>query len=105
MEAIILALISGVFSGGFATIVVACLQRRWSKKDKEDGRLDAIVAAQKLTMIDHAKEVAKEHIESGHISLEDKEHFMEMYSAYKALGGNGHLEIIKNEIEHLKITG
>ena len=101
---ILLIVLSGLFSGGFTTIVVACLQRRWAKKDKEDGRLDAIVAAQKLMMIDHTKQVAREHIESGHITLDDKEHFMEMYDAYKALGGNGHLEIIKHEIEHLKIA-
>lgn len=104
MEILIGILGAGVGSG-LMGIILACLQRRWNKKDKEDGRLDALVAAQKLMMIDHAKEVAREYLEVGEISMDDKEHFMEMYTAYKALGGNGHLEIIKHEIEHLKIVG
>lgn len=101
---LILILISGLFGSGFTGLIVACLQRHWNKKDKKDSRLDALVNAQKLTMIDQVKKSAKAYIRLGQITLDEKEHIKEQYDAYKALGGNGHLDPTMNEINNLKVV-
>lgn len=98
-------LLAVIGSSGVASIVVACLQRHWSKKDKGDERIDALVKAQQVMMIDRVRYLGKCYIEDGFIALADKENIAAMYSAYKALGGNGHLETIMSEINRLEVKG
>lgn len=98
-------LLAVIGSSGVASIVVACLQRHWSKKDKEDGRIDALVKAEKVMMIASIRELGKSYIADGFLSLEDKENIVEMYGAYKTLGGNGHLETIMSEVDRLEVRG
>ena len=45
------------------------------------------------------------YILDGKISLEDRENLEEMYTAYKSLGGNGHLETIMSEVRRLPVKG
>lgn len=92
-------------SSGIASIVVACLQRHWSKKDKGDARIDALVAAQQVLMIDRVRYLGRSYIEQGYIALQDKENLNGMYAAYKALGGNGHLETVMSEVNRLEVKG
>ena len=87
-------------SGGVAAIILALLQRKWAKDD----RVDALVAAQKVIMVDRVRFIVRAHIEQGEISLEDKETIKEMFRAYKALGGNGHLDTVMGEMEKLKVV-
>lgn len=104
MEHLTTIFVAVISSSGISAIIIALLNRHWQKKDKEDTRIDAIVNAQKLTMIDQVKRSAKKYIKLGQISLEDKEHIKEQYDAYKALGGNGHLDTTIEEINHLKVV-
>lgn len=99
---IILAVIG---SSGIASIVVACLQRHWSKKDKGDARIDALVEAQQVMMIDRVRYLGRNYIKNGYVALQDKENLCSMYAAYKALGGNGHLETIMSEVDRLEVKG
>lgn len=92
-------------SSGVSTIIVALLQRHWSKKDKKDERIDALVEAQKCVMIDLVRQHGRSYISDGEITLSDKENLMSMYKAYKGLGGNGHLETIMAEIGRLEVRG
>lgn len=103
METIIVALIGAVTGSGVASVVIACLQRKWAKQDKHDARVDALVDANKVLMIDRVRMLGKQYISDGEIHLEDKENLIEMYRAYKKLGGNGHLETVMSEINHLKV--
>jgi len=98
-------LLAVVGSSGVASIVVACLQRHWSRKDREDGRIDALVAAQQVLMVDRVRHLGKGYIQDGYIELSDKENITAMYSAYKALGGNGNLETVMREIDKLEVRG
>ena len=98
-------LLAVIGSSGVASIVVALLQRHWSKKDKEDGRIDALVKAQQVMMIDRVRYLGKCYIDDGHIALADKENLAAMYAAYRALGGNGHLETIMAEVNRLEVKG
>lgn len=103
MENLIIALIGAATGSGVASIVVVCLQRKWSKQDKHDERVDALVDANKVLMIDKVRYLGKKYISEGEIHLEDKENLREMYLAYKRLGGNGHLDTIMLEVDHLKV--
>ena len=94
-------LLSGAFSTALASLVLACFNRKWAKDDKRD----AIVMAQKLVMLDRVRFLAKQYIAAGRISLEDKEHLGEMHTAYKELGGNGHLDLIMKEVDRLPVVG
>lgn len=102
-EALLVALIAAITGSGVSSIIIVLLQRKWSKQDRHDERVDALVEANKVLMIDKVRELGKRYITSGEIHLEDKENLKEMYSAYKRLGGNGHLDTIMSEIEHLKV--
>lgn len=99
MEFIIGILGAGIGSGIMA-IVLAMLQRRWANSDKSD----AIVAGLKVLTVDRVRYLGKCYIEQKEITLDDKENLQEMYRAYKALGGNGHLEIVMNEVNGLPVV-
>lgn len=88
-------------SSGLTAIVLAILQRRWSCQDKQS----AIVAGLKVLTVDRVRYLGRCYILDGKISLEDRENLEEMYTAYKSLGGNGHLETIMAEVRHLPIEG
>lgn len=88
-------------SSGLTAITQALLQRRWAKSDKQD----ALVAGLKVLTVDRVRYLGRCYILDGKISLEDRENLEEMYTAYKALGGNGHLETIMAEVRHLPIEG
>lgn len=97
---IILGFLGG---GGVASIVVACLNRKWAKNDKRGSELTAVVNGLKIIMLDRVRWLGKQHLREGHISLEDKETLIEMHKAYKSLGGNGHLDPVMEEVERLRI--
>lgn len=103
MEWLLTALIGALTGSGVCGIVIACLQRKWAKEDKHDERVDALVTANKVLMIDKVRHLGKTYIEAGEIHLEDKENLKEMYDAYKRLGGNGHLDMVMSEVNHLKV--
>ena len=103
-ETIIIALIAALTGSGISSIIVVLLQRKWAKQDKHDERVDAMVDASKVQMIDRVRCLGREYIKAGEIHLEDKENLREMYTAYKRLGGNGHLDTIMSEVNHLKVV-
>ena len=90
---------------GIFNLVTVILQHRWSKKDSNDKRIDALVEAQTVIMIDRVRFLGRSYLSDGVISLSDKENLQGMYQAYKALGGNGHLETIMAEIDRLEVKG
>lgn len=86
-------------SSGLTGLVLALLQRHWSRQDKQD----CIVNALKVLTLDRVKHLAKCHIKDGYIDLGDKETMQDMHRAYKALGGNGHLDTAMEAVEKLPI--
>lgn len=87
-------------SSGLTAIVLAVLQRKWSCQDKQD----ALVAGLKVLTVDRVRYLGRSYIKAQSISLDDKENLEDMYRAYKALGGNGHLETVMDEVERLPVT-
>lgn len=103
MELVIGILGAGVGSGLMA-IILAIIQRKWQKDDKEDSRIDALVNAQKVMMIDRVRWLGGQYIKEKQIRLSDKDTLIDMHKAYKALGGNGHLDVVMHEIEKLPVV-
>ena len=101
----VIAIFSGSVGAGIMSIILAVLQRRWAKKDKKDGQISALVQAQKVLMIDRVRHLGGKYIEDQKIRLEDKENLHQMYDAYKALGGNGHLDLVIGEVDRLPVEG
>lgn len=91
--------VSAVAGSGVTAIILALLQRKWAKDDKSD----AIVEAIKVLMVDRVRYLGQSYIAAGSIRLSDKEALEEMHRAYKALGGNGHLNTIMAEVEDLPL--
>lgn len=104
MNEVLIALIAALTGSGVSSIIVVLLQRKWAKQDRHDERVDALVEATKVQMIDRVRWLGRGYIEAGEIRLEDKENLKEMYLAYKRLGGNGHLDTIMDEVNHLRVV-
>ena len=96
----IIGILGAGIGSGIMAIVLAMLQRRWANSDKSD----AIVAGLKVLTVDSVRYLGKCYIEQKEITLDDKENLQEMYRAYKALGGNGHLETVMNEVNGLPVV-
>lgn len=92
-------IISAVTSSGVTAIILALLQRKWTKDDRQD----AIVEALKVLMIDRVRYLGNRYIQEGSVKLSDKETLQDMHRAYKALGGNGHLNTVMAEVDELPI--
>lgn len=90
-------------SGGLSAIVVAVLNHRWSARKGETAKLDAIMEAQKVLMVDRVHDLGSSYIKRGYITLDEKEGLVEMYQAYKGLGGNGHLKTVMDEVDQLDV--
>ena len=96
---IVQIVISAVTGSGVTAIILALLQRKWARDDKSD----AIVEALKVLMVDRVRHLGQAYIAAGSVSLPDKEALEEMHRAYKALGGNGHLNTIMAEVDDLPL--
>ena len=103
MELLQIILSSGVWAGVMA-ILLAWFQRKWKRQDDKDDRLDALMEAQKVLMVDRVRHLGGRYIQAGRVTLEDKETLQEMYAAYRALGGNGHLTTIMDEVARLPVA-
>lgn len=104
MTELVVGVLGAGIGAGIMGIIQAWLVRKWAKEDKHDSKLDAVVTAQKLIMMDRVRYLGKKYISEQEISLEDKETLTEMHKAYKALGGNGHLDTVMEEVERLPLA-
>jgi len=104
LESLIIGILGAGIGSGCMSILQAYLNRKWQKQDRHDARVDALVNAQMVTMIDRVRYLSKAYIKQGCITLEDKENLQEMYKAYKSLGGNGHLETAMAEVDKIKVA-
>ncbi len=96
---IVIAIIGACTGSGVTAIVLAALQHRWAKSDKQD----AIVGALKVLMIDRVRHLGGKYIADKSVTLADKETLEDMHRAYKALGGNGHLDTVMHGVRELPI--
>lgn len=100
----VIGLLGAGIGSGLMAIVLAMLNRKWSKEDRKDSRIDALVYAQKVMMVDKVNWLGNQYIKAQKITLSDKETLTEMYKAYKGLGGNGHLDVVMSEVDKLQVV-
>lgn len=100
MDGIVQIVVACLGSSGLTAIVLAIMQRKWACQDRQD----AIVAGLKVLTVDRVRYLGRNYIEARGVTMEDKENLEDMYRAYKALGGNGHLETVMHEVEKLPIV-
>lgn len=117
-NALLLAVIGLVGSGGVASIITALLNRHWKKKDEAEAKksvtpemveamtrkLDAVVTSQKVITTERIRYLGSCYIYAGEITLEDKETLHQMHDAYEGLGGNGHLDTVMAEVDKLRVV-
>lgn len=111
---IIVAVIGSGATASLVTLLSEAIKRRWRKKDeaekisperidKMEAKLDAVVKAQKVITTDRIRYLGMCYIGSGGIALDEKETLHEMHDAYEALGGNGHLDTVMDEVDKLPV--
>ena len=96
-------LLSAGIGAGIMQIVNTVINHRLKKNDKEDERITAIIEALKLLMQDKVRYLGSKFIEEEKISLENKEMLKGMHKSYQALGDNGHLDTVMEEVDRLPI--
>ena len=105
MEMLITLISVALGSSGLSAIIVAILNHRWAAKKGTSTKLDALLEAQKVLMVDRVRDLGECYIIRGHITLDEKENLVEMYQAYKNLGGNAHLKTVMEELARLPVHG
>ena len=112
---ILVAVIGSSAMASLVTLLSEAVKRRWKKKDEGEKitpdrildierKIDALVKAQKVMSIDRIRYLGLCYIGSGGVTLEEKETLHEMHDAYEALGGNGHLDTVMDEVDKLQIV-
>ncbi|MDY3015527.1 MAG: hypothetical protein SOR61_10240, partial [Evtepia sp.] len=61
------------------------------------------VTGLKVLMTYRVRRNVERCVDRGNVSLDEKEDVKEMFQAYKALGGNGHLDTAMAEVDRLPI--
>lgn len=115
--------------GGLMTILLAMIQRHWSKEDKQTERnektqgntkdiheinqklddmakiQDALVQAQKVSMAYDIRYLGSCCIYAKEITLDNKQTLEQMYAAYRSLpGANGLCGTVMEEVEKLRVV-
>ena len=67
------------------------------------GTVLKVASAQKISMRDRIKWLAKKHIQAGEIDIDDLAILEEMYSSYHDLGGNGYIETVMTCVRSLPV--
>ena len=127
MSEIVLSIIGGsagaAFVAGTFALIQWALNRRAQKEDKADERklvdceargreiadmrklVDALYAANRITMYDRIKHLAKVYISREEITAEELEDLITMHECYHSdLGGNGFLDDLMAQARHLPIV-
>ncbi len=103
----IIPIMTSVASAMLVFVLQAVLRENHKLKCEKERKIEAkekaleegLVCLLRVKMIEyHTK-----YMDLGHISSNGFQNWMLMYSAYKALGGNGMIEHMKAEIEELHI--
>ena len=100
---------------GIVSVVAAILafvlqnviqENRWLKQEKsfeEKATFGALKDGLKCLLRSQLMEYHNKYVEAKHISATDYENWMQMYTSYNELGGNGMITHMADDIENLKM--
>lgn len=104
MKDIIIAIISsGLFSGAIAALISLISTRESAKRIRKES-IEKIEEGLRLLLLSSMRRDGKEAIQKENISKEDYEAFKASYDAYKALGGDGWADKVKNQVDKLPVN-
>jgi septal ring factor EnvC (AmiA/AmiB activator) len=118
---------------GIFDLVVAILQHRWSKRDKNDERLDniesslealrakqdnqderldniesslnALTGAERSSMEERIRYLVKHFMEKDEISMSELSNLRDMHKKYVGVGGNGNLDTEMELLDGIPVRG
>ena len=103
----VIGLASAVIGGSITQIGEGIRQRRKRKYDKDDGKdkdIEALKAGQKWMLYDRIRFLGLRYISDGTVDFDDRRILTEMHKCYHdGLGGNGDLDNLMNEVNHLPL--
>jgi len=107
MEYIISAIVTftvGMLSWALQTVIKENHKLKADAEKKRDEEQTAIKDAILCLLRDRLIERHRKYTQLGHISIHGLQNWQLMYKAYRALGGNGMVEHMNEEIEELQIV-
>ena len=93
----------GVLIGKICDIVMYKIQRKDAKADESDGEIGVIRKALMSIMLDRIRYVGQSYLKKGAVSFDDRRMLNAMHESYKALGGNGDLDQLMQEVDKLPL--
>ena len=73
---VFVAMISGGLITGVFSLILAVLNRHWNKQDSKDDKIESIVTAQKVMMIDRVRYLGKQYMPFEEILLTRSKPFL-----------------------------
>lgn len=96
MTQILLAIIG---SGALTTIISCGFTYLSAERSAKSGLTEGV----QYLLLAEIKRQGRQYILEGHITLEELEAFVNLFNAYKRLGGNGYADMIMQEVMRLPI--
>lgn len=66
-------------------------------------KIQALSTAQMVSLLDRIQYLCKSYIRDGEVDFDDRHRLHQMHEAYHALGGNGDLNSLMQEVDELKL--
>ena len=95
MNEIVLA----VLGSGVISTIISCIFQYINQKHSKQTQFEEGMS---LLLLSSLKHDGKDLLKDGRVSKQDYDSFMATYRAYKALGGDGWADGIKNKVEALE---
>ena len=96
---IILSVVSGVLVWIVKNLITANQELQKEKKQNNDAISNGVLALLKIQIIEYHDR----YMSGNNIPTYVYENFDQLYAAYTALGGNGMIRKMKEDIDHLKV--
>lgn len=90
--------------GGIYTAISRLVKSVMVKQKEQDNFLDNLKRANLATLHNDVYQSGKRYIDLGQITVEELDNFGYLFSAYKALGGNGTGDAINDRVNGLPIV-
>lgn len=71
--------------------------------EETDKKIDALVDGQKFILLDRIQYLGRAYLRDGEVDFDDRRRLHQMHEAYHALGGNGDLNKLMQEVDELEL--
>lgn len=100
----IIELLSGAFGAALVAGIFGLLQRRRDQKEKQAARDDDMICGVRMLLYAEIKHLGKAYLVRESITTEELEDLIAMHKVYHdALGGNGFLDALMEQVKNLPI--